>query len=285
MSQTPPFIHIDQIEIEGVKTIPKNTVYVSNNAKMEVELKFSDPHSQIGKDAWLGFYAQGSKDNNYISFVKCESGKMCYLISLPRKPGLYQVRYFPSKEYSATSLSKIVRSGPILSFKAHIDQTDPTKIDVTWNQIFGLVDIASGYIGVFNEESVLDNYINIDRSEGKIQLKTPLASGTYTVRLILVAASLPTIQGVDSIHVEFKNGGIVAKLKILSFDPFWGLSWIGLFKAGEKDPSKYLSYRIIRSIEGEFVFPLENIVETSFEIKMYPKFASTVPTLVAKISK
>lgn len=154
-----------------------------------------------------------------------------------------------------------------------------------------MVDVTSGYIGIFNEENTLDNYQNIDRSEGKVSLKTPLASGKYTVRLIwedtiLVESEPLMIQGKDTLSVEYIiNDTIVAKVKILSFDPFWGLSWIGLYKSNEKLSTNYLQYFTLRSVESEFVFT--DIAKTNcadFEVRVFPKFGSTVPTLVSKLS-
>jgi len=84
----------------------------------------------------------------------------------------------------------MIRAGPIFTFEAKINEKNGNEILVHYNQIFGLVDINTGYLGVFNEENVIDSYKYIDRSEGDIILSTPLATGKYKVKLMWENSSL-----------------------------------------------------------------------------------------------
>lgn len=285
---SPPLLEIEQVEIEGVNKIPKNTIYYSNGCKIQCKIEYGDEEIEIQEGSWLGLFEFGSDDSKYLEYQKCVSGVKVYTFTIPRKATLYQIRYFKKNETDSISISKIIRAGPIFKFDVKLDQDE---ILVHYNQIFGLVDVNNGFIGIYNEENVLDNYKNIDRSEGKVTLKTPLASGKYKVRLMwentsIVESQILNITGKDEIECNYKNDYIHSKIKLLSFDPFWSLGWIAIYDLNEKNNSKYLQFYHLRSQQGEFSFgPISSWKEnTEFEIRVFPKYTSNVPILFRKIN-
>jgi len=93
-----------------------------------------------------------------------------------------------------------------------------------------------------------------------------------------------TVQGKDEIECFKKSNYIVSKVKLLSFDPFWGLGWIGLYSAKELDHQNYIQFYHLRSTQSEFTFgPLDQEV-TEYEIRVFPKYSANIPILSKKIS-
>lgn len=49
---THPLLEIEQIEIEGLTKIPKNTIYTSNGCKIQVKIEYGDEEILVPKDSW-----------------------------------------------------------------------------------------------------------------------------------------------------------------------------------------------------------------------------------------
>jgi hypothetical protein len=89
-----PKIIIDQPELDGIK-IPPKTIFISNEALIQVKLCFEKDEDEAPRDAWIGLFTVGASDDAYISQgpVKAKGEKKFFFKHFQEKKLLCHLNY------------------------------------------------------------------------------------------------------------------------------------------------------------------------------------------------
>ena len=155
-------------------------------------------------------------------------------------------------------------------------------------------EYSSAWIGIYeSSQTNHKNYITWEYAKSsEIILPAPIKPGNYELRYFpysythVATSNQVVIEGADTISVQMKENSVVAKVSIVTKDPYYDSVWIGMYEAKEENQRKLKRYKYIsdRECEVEFTIP-EKGVEYEFRLfadKKYDVILKSEPFVLNK---
>jgi hypothetical protein len=230
------------LSTDGSKFIPDSII--------DIRLSYPTTETEIPYNSWIGVYYSSNANTNYINYfylsdlkdIRREGRDAIIPFHLPSKPGIYNFRYFETRQYDIVAQSDDIHVGPLANLTL-TNSPDPheknNKLMVEWELLFG-DDIKDGFIVLF----AYGNPLPIHREKvnslgwmktyglkpiGKVCFSKPRESGKYFCRMYTMdefcCGTSPTIDVIDKLSIKVKSTSIHVNLDLVTTNvkPFVGV--------------------------------------------------------------
>jgi len=214
---------------------------------------------------WIGLFAPDQPNKNYLTYEwrGAQEKKGTLTFTAPSTFGVYEFRYIPYGSYQHIAISNKIKVGPNLDLTAVHDPV-AKKIAAKWNIKSGN-DYSRSWVGLFEKaETNNKNFISFQyapKPYTEVTFDAPVKPGDYEFRFFaysyvdVARSNTIKIEGCDTLEAEIgPDNAIIAKVSIVTMDPYYDGIWIGLYTTGEADNKNLKRYKYITERETTISF-------------------------------
>jgi hypothetical protein len=287
-----PFQGVDAKNITADKTksvkIVAKTEIADTGVQISVEWEFLAGTSTSYD--WIGMFKVGQPNNSYFTYEwrgkQEQKGSVTFVA--PSTFGQYEFRYIPYGSYEHAGISNPIQVGPHVEFTAAHDP-DTKRLHVKWHQKSGN-SYPRAWVGLYRKSETNNrNYIAFEYAippYTEASFDAPIKPDEYEFRFFpygyidVVRSNTIKIEGSDQVIAVMNedNSRIIAKLSILTVDPYYDSVWIGLYQKGETNNKKLKRYKWTRERFSEISFRAPTPGDYEFRLfahKSYSAIASS----------
>jgi len=239
---------------------------------------------------WIGMFQVGQPNKAYCTYEwrgkQEQKGSVTFVA--PATFGQYDFRYIPYGSYEHAGISNSVQVGPHIEFSAAHDP-ETKRLHAKWHQKSGN-SYPRAWVGLYRKaETNNRNYIAFEYATPpytEASFDAPIKPDEYEFRFFpygyvdVVRSNTIKIEGTDQVTAVMNedNSRIIAKLSILTVDPYYDSVWIGLYQKGETNNKKLKRYKWIRDRFTEISFRAPTPGDYEFRLfahKSYTAIASS----------
>jgi len=212
---------------------------------------------------WIGLFPVDQPNRQYVTYQwrgKSDTTKGTVTFTAPSVYGSYELRYFVNSSYQHVAMSNRILVGPKIELNARFDETGK-KVLVKWNQLCGN-SYSRAWIGFYEKPQTNNKlYITWEYATSlEIAFAAPVKPMEYEFRFFtnsyedVVRSNIIRIDGQDTLSASIEKGLITVKPHILSVDPYYEATWVGVFFITETDNRQWRRYKYITDRDAEVTF-------------------------------